>query len=214
MHVDVSSFPVELWLVEDIHPYPFNNKRHPEKQISDLARSIAAQGVIDPIAVDEKGVIVSGHGRLEAIKRLKRTHAPVRVLKGLSEAELTALRIAANKTVSTEYDDDMLAHELSRLADLNFDLGVIGMSITEVDDLIGSIETIDVSEFEAEPAPPKPPAPKRKVKLGKAFGFDAISDEAADQVRSFMSEVEGSTGMEGAEALLAHISEYLENCHE
>lgn len=210
MTVDISAYPVELWPVEDIHPYPHNHKRHPEKQISDLARSIAAQGVLDAIAVDEKGVIVSGHGRMEAIRRLKRTHAPVRVLRGLTEDQLTALRIAANKTVSNDYDEDILASELAKLSDASFDMSVIGMSASEVDKLIGAFQAIDLSEHEAPASEPRP-APKRKIKLGKAFGFDAISDEAADQVRSFMSEVETTTGMEGAEALLAHISEYLDN---
>lgn len=213
MNVDISSYPVENWPVEKIKPYPFNHKKHPEKQISDLAKSIAAQGLLDPLAIDEDGVLISGHGRFEAIKRLGRTHAAVRVLVGLSEDQKTALRIAANKTVSNDYDEEMLAFELTKLSSADFDLSVMGMTTSEIDSLISMIEDVDPADFGAAPSKPKPEPAKRKMKLGKAFGFDAISDENAAVIRAFMARLEQETAQEGAQALVQHMNAYLGDQH-
>ena len=60
---------VESWDIDKIIPYPMNNKKHPEEQISKIASSMAEYGVDVPIVVDGDGVIIKGHGRrLGAIK--------------------------------------------------------------------------------------------------------------------------------------------------
>ena len=54
----------------NITPYPKNAKKHPKKQIEQIANSIKKFGMNQPIVVDKKGVIIVGHGRYEALKYL------------------------------------------------------------------------------------------------------------------------------------------------
>lgn len=53
-----------------IKPYPLNAKKHPQKQIEQVANSIKEFGMNQPIVVDADGVIIVGHGRYEALKHL------------------------------------------------------------------------------------------------------------------------------------------------
>lgn len=54
--------------IKDITPYPKNAKKHPKKQLEQIANSIKAFGMNQPIVVDKDGVIIVGHGRYEACK--------------------------------------------------------------------------------------------------------------------------------------------------
>jgi ParB-like chromosome segregation protein Spo0J len=219
-NIDISQIAPEKWPVADVHPYPHNNKKHPPKQIEMLAKSIQTQGLLDPIAVDEGGVIISGHGRFEACKKLGMTQVTVRVLRGISEDQARALRIAANKTVSNEYDTEMLQRELERLNDVGFDLTSLGfddkelsmltVDIGEIDDdaitmdIAGAVETheADVQNRAAE-------ADKADVRIDQALGFKTIPLAEQKTVTRFLAVVEEQTGGKGAEALLIHMRQVL-----
>lgn len=56
--------------VTDIKPYPNNAKEHPAKQIDMIAQSIKRFGFNVPIVLDKENVLIAGHGRLEAAKKL------------------------------------------------------------------------------------------------------------------------------------------------
>lgn len=47
-----------------IVPYLKNAKKHPKKQIEQIANSIKRFGMNQPIVVDKNGVIIVGHGKL------------------------------------------------------------------------------------------------------------------------------------------------------
>ena len=72
--------------LDEIRPYP-NNPRHNEEAIDDVVESIKQCGNLDPIQVDENGVILSGHTRLEALKRLKYTETDAIRYTGMTEEE-------------------------------------------------------------------------------------------------------------------------------
>jgi len=59
---------IEIINIEDIKPYKKNAKLHPQRQIDQIIESIKQFGNNDPIAIDEKNVIIEGHGRYEALK--------------------------------------------------------------------------------------------------------------------------------------------------
>ena len=82
----------------ELVPYEKNAKLHDEKQIKNVANSISRFGWQQPIVIDESGVVVIGHCRLEAAKKLKLKEVPVTVASGLTEDEIKELRIADNKT--------------------------------------------------------------------------------------------------------------------
>lgn len=213
---DISTVPVEQWDLEDIKPYEFNNKKHPEKHIQMLMRSIKAQGHLDPIVVDKAGVIISGHGRHEALKRLGRAKVAVRVLRNVTDEQASALRIAANKTVSNEYDTDMLSRELARLAETDMDLGTLGFDDRELSMLIQDVGVMDedtlvidmdeaVEKHEADVEERSEKADGEDVRLDKAFGFKSVPLRDQKVVTRFMAEIEAKTGLKGSEALIGHM---------
>lgn len=112
------SMRLESWPVERLKEYGANAKLHPEGQVNAIANSIKAYDFNDPIGVDEEGVILEGHGRLAAAKKLGLTEVPVLVLSGFKDDREKALyRIAHNRlTLSTGFDVKLLAHELNSLA--------------------------------------------------------------------------------------------------
>lgn len=218
---DISTVPVEQWDIDDVKPYEFNNKKHPEKHIQMLMRSIKAQGHLDPIVVDKAGVIISGHGRHEALKRLGRVKVAVRVLRDVTDEQASALRIAANKTVSNEYDTDMLSRELARLADTDMDLSSLGFDDRELNMLMDDVGVMDedtlvidmddaVEQHEADVEQRSDKADAEDVRLDKAFGFKTVPLRDQKVVTRFMAEIEATHGKSGVEALVQHMREVLE----
>jgi ParB-like chromosome segregation protein Spo0J len=100
-----------------VQPDKRNARTHSRKQIEQIAASIAAFGFTNPLLIDENAVLVAGHGRLAAAKKLGLEQVPVIELKGLSEAEKRALRLADNKIAQNAgWDTEMLKIELESLA--------------------------------------------------------------------------------------------------
>ena len=92
---------IEDWPIAEVRPYP-NNPRVLRNAAEKFAESIRAFGWRQPIVVDEQGVIIIGHSRLAAAKLLKLDAVPVHVARGLSDAQVRALRVADNKTAELE----------------------------------------------------------------------------------------------------------------
>jgi len=211
----ISNAPVESWDVADVKPYERNNKKHPPKQIEQLAASIADQGLNDPITVDDGGVIISGHGRYEAILKLGWTKVPIRCLRGISEAKAAKLRIAANKTSSTEYDLDVLSEELERLSILGENITVMGFDSRELEMLMddlgemsdAAITDIDtaVSDFDDDVLDAAAKAEGSDISLSKAFDIKRLPLRSQKVAGLFMKRIEELTGLTGADALMAHM---------
>lgn len=109
--------------LEDIKPYP-NNPRINDKAVDDIVASIQQCENLDPIEIDENGVILSGHTRLKALKRLKYTETECIRYSGLTEEQKRKYRLLANKTgEKADWDLDMLADELQELDFGDFDFG-------------------------------------------------------------------------------------------
>ena len=89
---------IELWPVGKLIPYERNARTHSPEQIAQIAASIQEYGFTAPIAVDETGVILYGHGRLAAGLLLGLAEVPVIILNHLSEAQKHAYRIMDNRS--------------------------------------------------------------------------------------------------------------------
>lgn len=128
--------------IETLIPYQFNNKIHTTTQIDRIANSISQFGFNQPIVIDEQNVILVGHGRFEAAKKLGLKKIPILRKINLTEAQKKAYRIVDNKTASdTSYDLNNLELEVRALEELKFDVEPFAF---------------DEFKFKEEP-PPAPP---------------------------------------------------------
>ncbi|WP_188544027.1 site-specific DNA-methyltransferase [Aquisalinus luteolus] len=149
-----------------LKPWQRNARTHSKKQIKQLADSIREFGFTNPVLIDEQGSILAGHGRVEAVKLIGLSEVPCVRLDHMTPAQKRAYVIADNKlALNAGWDDDLLAEELQSLMsdDLEFDVGLTGFSIAEIDNLIDTVEP----EEDGDPGDDKVPdhAPPR-VRLG------------------------------------------------
>jgi ParB-like chromosome segregation protein Spo0J len=136
-----------------LRPYPRNSKRHPKRQIDALVKSLEEFGFAAPIIEDEHGLILAGHARWKAAKRLN-MDVPVVTMEGLSDAQKQAYVITDNRMAElSESDDEMLAMELGELSEMGFDLEAVGYSTKELDDLLGdgALPEVDAGDGDEEP---------------------------------------------------------------
>lgn len=112
--------------VKDLIPYEKNTKKHDDVQINNVAESIKQYGFVQPIVIDKNNVVVIGHCRLLAAKKLKMTDVPCVCVDDLTDEQVKALRIVDNKSNESPWDFDFLADELAEinLNAFNFDFGV------------------------------------------------------------------------------------------
>jgi DNA modification methylase len=128
--------------INEIKPYPNNAKLHPEEHIAQIMASILEFGNNDPIAIDENNVIVEGHGRLEALKKIGYEEIEIIRLSHLTEEQKKAYIIAHNKlTMNTDFDLEKLNKELQSLSEDFQDL--TGFTDEEISEIFDSMNTTD-----------------------------------------------------------------------
>lgn len=115
--------------INDLKPYPQNAKKHPSEQVEHIANSIREFGFQQPIVVDKDNVVVIGHGRLLAAKKLNMDSVPCVRADDLTDEQIKALRLADNKTNESEWDFDLLDMELS---DIEIDMEQFGFDIDDI----------------------------------------------------------------------------------
>ncbi len=120
---------IENLSLKDIKPYA-KNPRNNKDAVDFVANSIREFGVKQPIVIDADNVVVVGHTRLLAAKKLKMKEFPCVRAMDLSDEQIKAYRIADNSTgeVAT-WDDELLKLEVDGLPD--FDFGEFGLSLCE-----------------------------------------------------------------------------------
>lgn len=121
------AFGAREWPLEKIIPYKRNPRTHPEKQVAMLANLMKKFGIDQPIVVDEKGIIIKGHGRRLAAIEAGFKKFPVVQRVGLSRADKKALRIADNQSsLMSGWDDDLLKEEFGDLRAINYEMEIMG----------------------------------------------------------------------------------------
>ena len=112
--------------VKDLIPYEKNTKKHDDVQINNVAESIKQYGFVQPIVIDKNNVVVIGHCRLLAAKKLKMSDVPCVCVDDLTEEQVKALRIVDNKSNESDWLNDILELELTDvdLSDFDFDFGL------------------------------------------------------------------------------------------
>lgn len=118
---------IEYVSVDKIKPYE-NNPRKNDEAVDKVAASIREFGFQQPIVVDKDGVIIVGHTRLKAAKKLKLKEVPV-VYADLPEEKAKAYRLADNKTNEfSEWDYELLDMELG---DIELDMEQFGFEFED-----------------------------------------------------------------------------------
>ena len=112
--------------IGELTPYEKNTKKHDAKQIANVAESIRQYGFVQPLVVDAHNVVVIGHCRLLAAKKLNMTEVPCVCVDDLTDEQVRALRIVDNKSNESPWDFDLLGDELADidLSEFDFDFGI------------------------------------------------------------------------------------------
>lgn len=149
-----TTMQVETWPIDRLIPYD-KNPRLNDDAVEAVARSIQEFGFRQPIVVDDEGVIIIGHTRLKAARKLGLTEVPVHVARGLTPEKIKALRIADNKTAEiAEWNLELLPIELSELQGMDFDLGLLGFDQDELAKLLDPGVQDGMTDPDEIPAPP------------------------------------------------------------
>ena len=153
---------VEKVSIEKLIPYARNARTHDEAQVSQIAASIKEFGFNNPILISDDYLIIAGHGRLAAARKLGLAEVPVIRLSHLSDTQRKAYVLADNRlALNAGWDNDLLKLELIELKAKDIDLEMLGFSAEELDGLLNALEpTEGLTDEDAVPEPPEEPITK------------------------------------------------------
>lgn len=181
----------------DLKPHPKNSRAHPPEQIAKLVASMGEFGLTRPLFVDDKNVILAGHGAWEAAVQKWGVdyEVGVSVATGWTDAMKRAYVIADNKLgeLST-WDVPMLQGELKELQTKGFKLDAVGFKPLDV---------------EAVLKPPAPPKQSSRVGTG-VLQYNLVFDNAEQQQRFFAFVRKLKAGYPNAATIAAKLDAFLD----
>lgn len=130
--------------IDELKPYEKNPRKN-DKSVDKVAQSIDQFGFRVPVVIDKDNVIVCGHTRYKAAKKLHLASVPCVVADDLTDEQIKAYRLADNKVgEDSEWDIDLLQGELDDIididmADFGFDLTAAENKVVEDDDFEMSV---------------------------------------------------------------------------
>ena len=146
---------VEQWPVARLIPYDRNPRKN-DAAVDRMCGAIREFGFRIPIVARSDGSVVDGHLRLKAALRLGLTDVPVALADDLSEAQIKAFRLLANRSATwAEWDDSLLQMELGELRLAGFDLALTGFDLKELSGLLET--TAGATDPDDTPEPPANP---------------------------------------------------------
>lgn len=150
---------IENISINKLMPYENNARKHTEEDVQTIINSIQEFGFNDPVGVwGENNIIVEGHGRFLAAKKLGIKEIPCIRLDELSDEQRKAYALAHNKTAEmSTWDFEKLEQELKQLNSMELDFE---MSDFGFDDILEDEEPTSILEDEP---PETPTEPKTKV---------------------------------------------------
>lgn len=134
--------------IDKIKPYT-NNPRINENAVEKVAESIKQFGFKQPVVLDKNNIVVAGHTRLKASKKLNLKKIPCFYADDLTDEQIKAYRLADNKTGEfADWDIEKLNIELEELnnLDLSFDMSDFGFEEIEED------KKVEEDDFNADEA--------------------------------------------------------------
>jgi len=146
LNATLEDLRLEFVHLDDLQPHPDNPRKHPHKQIRQIAKSIEEFGFRTPVLIDGQSRLICGHGHVEACRQLAIKKVPALRVTDLSDAQVRALMIADNRlTEISQWDDQLLAENLKILSDLKleFDIESIGFDYGDIEQRIIGLEGDD-----------------------------------------------------------------------
>jgi ParB-like nuclease domain len=150
---------IELWPPDRLIPYARNARTHSYEQVAQIAASIKEFGFVNPILASPDSVVIAGHARLLAARKLGLSEVPVIVIEGLTENQRRALVLADNKlAMNASWDEEMLRLEIEALQNAEYDLDLLGFEDEELAKLLAQQEaTAGLTDEDAVPETPAIP---------------------------------------------------------
>jgi len=140
-----------------LKPYANNPRKLTPKAIEKVAESLKQFGFRQPIVVDNDNIIVVGHTRYQASRKLGYTQVPITKINNLTKEQINAYRIADNRTnEEAEWDDELLALEIKDLEMKDFDISLTGMDKPELDKILFEEKQGNTDDDEVPEAPEEP----------------------------------------------------------
>ncbi|MBS1876613.1 MAG: site-specific DNA-methyltransferase [Acidobacteria bacterium] len=153
----MTELQVVRWPVDRLIPYARNSRTHSDEQVAQIAASIAEFGWTNPILAGSDGIVIAGHARLQAARKLGMTDVPVIILDHLSETQRRALVLADNRlALNAGWDEEMLRVELTALEEEGFNLDVVGFTDAELEDLLSEVGTAAPGGTDEDAVPETP----------------------------------------------------------
>lgn len=111
--------------ISELIPYE-NNPRKNDEAVDAVAASISEFGWKVPVVIDTENVVIAGHTRLKAAKKLNIKDIPCIIADDLTEEQIKAFRLADNKVGElAEWDFSKLENEM---AEIEIDMNQFGFS--------------------------------------------------------------------------------------
>ena len=171
--------------IDEVIPYAKNPRKN-DAAVDKVAGSLKEFGWRQPIVVDAEMVVIAGHTRLAAARKLKLDQVPIHIATDLTANQIKAYRIADNRvSQEAKWDDDLLALELADLDLENYDLSKTGFNDDELAALMA--EAITEGLVDEDQVPPEPETPvtvlgdiwqlgRHRVMCGDSTSIDAVDE--------------------------------------
>jgi site-specific DNA-methyltransferase (adenine-specific) len=148
---------IEIADITTIKPYENNPRKLKDSAIEKVAMSLKEYGFRQPIVVDKDRIIVVGHTRYRASKKLGLKEVPITVVDNLTPEQINAYRIADNRTAEeSEWDNELLKMEIKDLESKDFKLDLLGFNEDQLNDLLFEEKQGLTDEDEIPEAPEEP----------------------------------------------------------
>ena len=137
---------MQIQLIETNKLLPYINNPRKNLNIDKVASSIKEFGFQQPIVLDKEYIIIVGHTRFEAAKKLGIKKVPVQIAN-LNKNQAKAYRIADNRlNEDAKWDNELLNFEISNLIENNYGIDSIGFESVELENILKNTEEKDLEE--------------------------------------------------------------------
>lgn len=177
------SLTFETWPIDRCIDYARNPRKN-DHAVDKVAAAIREFGFRVPIVAKSDGLVVDGHLRLKAAKKLGLTEVPVILADDMSEAQIKAFRLSVNKVAElAEWDTDLLGLEIADLKEMGFDLALTGFEAAEIDALFPDEPSAGLTDEDAVPEAPEQPVTvegdvwvlgRHRLMCGDSTSIDAV----------------------------------------
>ena len=148
---------IEIADITSIKPYENNPRKLKDAAIEKVAMSLKEYGFRQPIVVDKDRIIVVGHTRYRASKKLGFKEVPITIADNLTPEQINAYRIADNRTAEeSEWDSELLKMEIKELEAKDFKLDLLGFNDEQLNNILFEEKQGLTDEDEVPEAPEEP----------------------------------------------------------